>query len=357
MASISCNKNAIFSFLLLSIFLSVSVIKVCEAQARPPTVRGLSYTFYTKTCPNLKSIVRTELKRVFKKDIAQAAGLLRLHFHDCFVQGCDGSVLLDGSASGPSEKDAPPNLTLRAEAFRIIERIRGLLEKSCGRVVSCSDITALAARDSVFLSGGPDYEIPLGRRDGLTFASREVTLDNLPPPSSNTTTILNSLATKNLDPTDVVSLSGGHTIGISHCSSFTNRLYPSQDPVMDKTFGKNLRLTCPTDTTDNTTVLDIRSPNVFDNRYYVDLMNRQGLFTSDQDLYTDKRTRNIVTSFAINQTLFFEKFVFAMLKMGQLSVLTGNQGEIRANCSVRNANSNSFLSSVVENVAQEFIEM
>ncbi|QCE08061.1 peroxidase [Vigna unguiculata] len=126
---------------------------------------------------------------------------------------------------------------------------------------------------------------------------------------------------------------------------------------MDKTFGKNLRLTCPTDTTDNTTVLDIRSPNVFDNRYYVDLMNRQGLFTSDQDLYTDKRTRNIVTSFAINQTLFFEKFVFAMLKMGQLSVLTGNQGEIRANCSVRNANSNSFLSSVVENVAQEFIEM
>ncbi|XP_014510808.1 peroxidase 12 [Vigna radiata var. radiata] len=357
MASISSNNNAIFSFLLLSIILSVSVIQVCQAQPRPPTVRGLSYTFYSKTCPTLKSIVRTELKKVFKNDIAQAAGLLRIHFHDCFVQGCDGSVLLDGSASGPSEKDAPPNLTLRAESFRIIERIRGLLEKSCGRVVSCSDITALAARDAVFLSGGPDYEIPLGRRDGLTFASRQVTLDNLPPPSSNTTTILNSLATKNLDPTDVVSLSGGHTIGISHCSSFSNRLYPTQDPVMDKTFGKNLRLTCPTNTTDNTTVLDIRSPNTFDNKYYVDLMNRQGLFTSDQDLYTDKRTRDIVTSFAVNQSLFFEKFVFAMLKMGQLSVLTGNQGEIRANCSVRNANSKAFLSSVVENVAQEFIEM
>lgn len=206
-------------------------------------------------------------------------------------------------------------------------------------------------------SGGPDYKIPLGRRDGLTFASRQATLENLPPPSSNTTTILNSLATKNLDPTDVVSLSGGHTIGISHCSSFTNRLYPSQDPVMDQTFGKNLRLTCPTNTTDNTTVLDIRSPNTFDNRYYVDLMNRQGLFTSDQDLYTDRRTRGIVTSFAVNQSLFFEKFVFAMLKMGQLNVLTGNQGEIRANCSVRNANRKASLTSFVENVAQEFIEM
>ena len=58
---------------------------------------------------------------------------------------------MDGSASGPSEKDAPPNLTLRAEAFKIIEKLRALLEKSCGRVVSCSDITTLAARDAVFL--------------------------------------------------------------------------------------------------------------------------------------------------------------------------------------------------------------
>jgi peroxidase len=209
----------------------------------------------------------------------------------------------------------------------------------------------------VLQSGGPDYKIPLGRRDGLTFATRNVTLQNLPSPSSNTTTILDSLATKNLNPTDVVALSGGHTIGISHCSSFTNRLYPKQDTVMDKTYGKNLKLTCPTSNTDNTTVLDIRSPNKFDNKYYVDLMNRQGLFTSDQDLYTDKRTKDIVTNFAVNQSLFFEKFVAAMLKMGQLNVLTGNQGEIRANCSVRNKDSKSFITSAVEDVVEGFLEM
>ncbi|GAA0162143.1 hypothetical protein LIER_18302 [Lithospermum erythrorhizon] len=70
---------------------------------------------------------------------------------DMVDQGCDGSVLLDGSASGPSEKDAPPNLTLRAQAFQIINDLRSLLEFQCGRVVSCSDITTIAARDSVFL--------------------------------------------------------------------------------------------------------------------------------------------------------------------------------------------------------------
>ena len=92
---------------------------------------------------------------------------------------------------------------------------------------------------------------------------------------------------------------------------------------------------------------DIRTPNKFDNKYYVDLVNRQGLFTSDQDLYTDERTKGIVEGFAEDQELFFEKFVDSMIKMGQLSVLTGKQGEIRANCSVRNSD-NSNLVSVVE---------
>lgn len=197
-------------------------------------------------------------------------------------------------------------------------------------------------------SGGPDYDVPLGRRDGLNFATRNQTLDNLPPPTSNTTALLTSLARKNLDPTDVVALSGGHTIGISHCNSFTPRLYPTQDPTMEKTLAADLKAVCPTNTTNNTTFMDIRSPNEFDNKYYVGLVNRQGLFTSDQDLYTDERTRDIVKSFADDEELFFEKFVRGMIKMGQLSVLTGRGGEIRANCSVRNSENESYLKEMVD---------
>ncbi|XVE55119.1 hypothetical protein DITRI_Ditri03aG0135100 [Diplodiscus trichospermus] len=341
------------SFLLISCLLLAPYLSISEAQNSAPIVSGLSWTFYQSSCPKIESIIRNQLNKVFKEDIGQAAGLLRLHFHDCFVQGCDASVLLDGSASGPSEQDAPPNLSLRAKSFEIIDDLRERVHKECGRVVSCADIVALAARDSVYLSGGPDYDVPLGRRDGLTFATRNVTLQNLPAPFANASTILASLATKKFDPTDVVALSGGHTIGISHCSSFTRRLYPTQDPTMDKTFANNLKGICPTANSTNTTVLDLRSPNKFDNKYYVDLMNRQGLFTSDQDLYTDSRTRGIVTSFAVNQTLFFEKFVLSMIKMGQLSVLTGNKGEIRANCSVRNTDNKSYLVSVVEQELQK----
>jgi len=334
--------------LLISSLLLASYGFASEGQySDVPVVKGLSWSFYESSCPKLDSIVRKHLKKVFKKDIGQAAGLLRLHFHDCFVQGCDASVLLDGSASGPSEQEAPPNETLRPEAFEIIEDLRELVHKQCGRVVSCADITAIAAREAVFQSGGPEYNVPLGRRDGLNFATTETTNANLPPPTSNTGTLLTELAKKKLDATDVVALSGGHTIGIGHCTSFEDRLYPTQDATMDKTFAKDLKQICPAKNFSATTVLDIRSPNKFDNKYYVDLMNRQGLFTSDQDLYTDSRTKDIVKSFAVDEELFFEQFVKSMIKMGQLSVLTGSKGEIRADCSVRNAD-NVKLTSVVE---------
>lgn len=72
-------------------------------------------------------------------------------------QGCDGSVLLDGSAGGPSEKSELPNLTLRKEAFKIINDLRDAVHKQCGRVVSCSDIVAIAARDSVVLVNCPAF--------------------------------------------------------------------------------------------------------------------------------------------------------------------------------------------------------
>uniref|UniRef100_A0A6N2NIR9 Peroxidase n=1 Tax=Salix viminalis TaxID=40686 RepID=A0A6N2NIR9_SALVM len=335
-----------FTFLLISSLFLVSCFCAKKAQNTFPIENGLSWTFYDYRCPKAESIIRKQLKKVFKNDIGQAAGLLRLHFHDCFVQGCDASVLLDGSASGPSEQDAIPNQTLRAKAFEIIDDLRERVHKECGRVVSCADIVAIAARDSVYLSGGPEYDVPLGRRDGLNFATQEATLANLPPPTDNASSILRALAAKNLDATDVVALSGGHTIGIGHCASFNGRLNP-QDPTMEETFAEDLKGICPTNSSTNTTVLDIRSPNKFDNKYYVNLVNRQGLFTSDQDLYSYKKTRGIVTSFAEDESLFFEKFVVAMIKMSQLSVLTGNSGEIRANCSVRNSD-NSYLVSEVE---------
>lgn len=313
----------------------------------PPPVDGLSWTFYKKTCPNLESIVKSTLKEALDEDITQAAGLLRLHFHDCFVQGCDGSVLLKGSRSNPSEQKATQNLSLRARAFQLIEEIKAAVEESCSGVVSCADILALAARDSVAKAGGPKYPVPLGRRDSVEFALHSVIAANLPAPTSNLTQLMSIFSSKGFTLTDLVALSGGHTIGISHCGAFDNRLYDIStgerivDPTLDQSFAKSLYSVCPVvNNTVDTTELDVITPDRFDNKYYVDVQNKQALFTSDQTLYADAANGgDIVDSFASNRAEFFRKFIEGMVKMGQLDVLTGSQGEIRNKCSVPNPTS------------------
>uniref|UniRef100_A0ACD5XDT6 Uncharacterized protein n=1 Tax=Avena sativa TaxID=4498 RepID=A0ACD5XDT6_AVESA len=349
------SPSALRVLLLVVAVLATSASAAAVAARTPPLAKGLSYEFYKAKCPQAESIVFNFLRDAIRKDVGLAAALVRIHFHDCFVQGCDGSVLLDKTGGTDSEKIAPPNVTLRPTAFKAINDLRALLAKACGAVVSCADIAALAARDSVQLAGGPHYPVPLGRRDGLVPANLTTILGALPPPTSNVTTLLRFLAKISLDADDLVALSGAHTLGIAHCTSFQERLFPNQDPTMDKWFAGQLKLTCPALNITNTTNNDIRTPNVFDNKYYLDLLNRQGLFTSDQDMHTDARTKPKVTKFAVDQAAFFDQYVFSVIKMGQINVLTGNQGQIRNDCSAPNAarSSNDELPwSVLETVAE-----
>ena len=95
-----------------------------------------------------------------------------------FMQGCDASILIDSTSKEQSEKDAGPNLTVRG--YELIDAAKKNLEAACPSKVSCADIVALATRDAVFLSGGPFYPVPTGRRDGLVSNPDEV---NLPGPT------------------------------------------------------------------------------------------------------------------------------------------------------------------------------
>uniref|UniRef100_A0A453GTA0 Peroxidase n=3 Tax=Aegilops tauschii subsp. strangulata TaxID=200361 RepID=A0A453GTA0_AEGTS len=331
---------------------------------QPPITRGLSFDFYKRSCPRAESIVRDFVRDAVRKDVGLAAGLLRLHFHDCFVQGCDASVLLDGSATGPGEQQAPPNLTLRPSSFKAINDIRDRLERECGgAVVSCSDILALAARDSVVATGGPEYRVPLGRRDSPRLATPQDVLSGLPAPTSAVPSLLDVFHnhSPDLDATDLVALSGAHTVGLGHCASFEGRLFPRPDPTMSPDFLGRLRRTCPAKGTDARTVLDVRTPDVFDNKYYVNLVNREGLLVSDQDLFTNDATRPIVERFARSQRYFFHQFGVSMVKMGQIRVLTGGQGQVRRNCSARNPGTtddglewSSLVQTVVDAAAESY---
>ncbi|XP_006357991.1 peroxidase 3-like [Solanum tuberosum] len=273
-----------------------------------------------------------------------AAALLRLHFHDCFVRGCDGSVLLNftSSTKNQTEKVAVPNQTLRG--FSFIDGVKKALEAECPGVVSCADIVALVARDSVVVTGGPYWKVPTGRRDGRISNASEA-LANIPPPTSSVSSLQTSFASKGLDLKDLVLLSGAHTIGVSHCPSFSSRLYNftgvwgKKDPSLDTEYASNLKMKKCKSINDNTTIveMDPGSSSKFDLSYFQLVLKGKGLFQSDAALTTSATTKSFINELVQGSLKqFYVEFGLAMEKMGKIEVKTGSAGEIRKHCAAVN---------------------
>ncbi|XP_027932330.1 peroxidase A2-like [Vigna unguiculata] len=309
----------------------------------------LSPTFYNETCPTLNDIVFNVVSNASLTDPRIGASLLRLHFHDCFVQGCDGSVLLNNTDTIQSEQDAIPNLN-SLRGLDVVNNIKTAVEDSCPETVSCADILAIAAEVGSVLGGGPSWDVLLGRRDSLN-ASQALANTSLPAPFFTIDQLNASFAAQGLNLTDLVTLSGAHTFGRARCSTFINRLYSfnntgNPDPTLNTTYLATLQAICPQNATvDNITNLDLTTPDQFDNNYYSNLQQLNGLLQSDQELFstTGADTVPLVNSFSADQSAFFANFVVSMIKMGNIGVLTGTDGEIRTQCNFVNANSSATL--------------
>lgn len=300
--------------------------------------------FYLKTCPSVFHIIGEVIFDELKSDPRIAASLLRLHFHDCFVRGCDASVLLDSSPSFRSEKDALPNAN-SARGFNVVDRMKVALEKACPKTVSCADVLTIAAQISVILSGGPWWPVLLGRRDGAE-AFFDLANTALPSPFAPLSELKEKFADVGLTrASDLVALSGGHTFGRAQCLLVTPRLYNfagtnQPDPTLDPAYLVELRRLCPEN--GNGTVLlnfDLVTPNKFDSQYYTNLRKGKGLIQSDQELFSTPGADTIplVNLYSKNTFAFFGAFVEAIIRMGNISPLTGTQGEIRQNCRVVNS--------------------
>ncbi|OVA08728.1 Plant peroxidase [Macleaya cordata] len=293
--------------------------------------------FYDHSCPRAQEIVKSVVAKAVEKEARMAASLLRLHFHDCFVKGCDASLLLDSSGTIISEKRSNPNRN-SARGFEVIDEIKHALEKECPHTVSCADILALAARDSTVLTGGPSWEVPLGRRDARG-ASLSGSNNNIPAPNNTFQTILTKFKLKGLNVVDMVALSGSHTIGNARCTSFRQRLYNQSgngqpDYSLDQSYAAQLRTRCPKSGGDqNLFVMDFVSPRKFDNNYFKNILASKGLLNSDQVLLSkSEASMELVKKYAENNDIFFDQFAKSMVRMGNVSPLTGSKGEIRKNC-------------------------
>ncbi|KAF8671332.1 hypothetical protein HU200_050045 [Digitaria exilis] len=241
----------------------------------------LSTSFYSSSCPGLYGAVKSVVKSAIAREKRMGASILRLFFHDCFVQGCDASLLLDDTASFQGEKMAKPN-NGSVRGFEVMDAIKSAVEKACPGVVSCADILAIAARDSVVIL---DCKL------------------------------------------------GAHTIGLARCTNFRAHIY--NETNIDGAFARTRQSGCPSTSgtgDNNLAPLDLQTPTVFENNYYKNLVGKKGLLHSDQELFNGGATDAQVQSYVSSQSTFFTDFVTGMIKMGDITPLTGSNGEIRKNC-------------------------
>ena len=141
-------------------------------------------------------------------------------------------------------------------------------------------------------------------------------------------------------------LLGAHTIGVSHCPSFSSRLYNftgvwgKKDPSLDSEYAANLKMKKCKSINDNTTIveMDPESSSKFDLSYFQVVLKRRGLFQSDAALTTSATTKSFINQLVQGSLKqFYAKFGVAMEKMGKIEVKTGSAGEIRKHCAVVNS--------------------
>ncbi|PNX96028.1 peroxidase [Trifolium pratense] len=283
-----------------------------------PTLAKLTSNYYDRVCPKALPIIRSVVKEAIFREPRIGASLL---------------LLLDDTPTFVGEKTALPNFN-SLRGFEVVDQIKAAVTKACKRdVVSCADILAIAARDSVAILGGNQYwyQVLLGRRDART-ASKDAANANLPPPFFNFSQLITNFQSHGLNLKDLVVLSGGHTIGLAKCSTFRDRIY--NDTNIDNYFAANLRKTCPQIGGDNNLAPFDSTPAKVDTTYYKSLLYKKGLLHSDQELYKGDGSQSdrYVKLYSKNPYTFAKDFGVSMIKMGNLKPLTGRKGEIRCNC-------------------------
>ncbi|KAF8041272.1 hypothetical protein BT93_A0015 [Corymbia citriodora subsp. variegata] len=324
--------------LLLSALALVSscAVRGIEAQPTIELPPPLQWNFYQNSCPDVEKYVRDQVESYWKQDRTLAAKFMQLLYTDCFIKGCDASILLDGP---DSEKTAPANKAILGLPLEVIDKAKEVLEQHCPGVVSCADIINLAARDAVILAGGVSYPVPTGRRDGNSSIAKLVDIPVFAVPWDK---VIPYFQVRGLDVLDVTTLLGGHTLGKTTCKFISDRLYNfnntgQPDPSMDPTFLSELREQCPPNSTNMVYLNPDSGPSyTFSKTFYSRVLNHRAVLGIDQQIAAQDESLQIAKRYDANYEDFLKMFGHSMTKLGNTWLLPGDQGEIRKNCRVVN---------------------
>ncbi|CAM0958200.1 unnamed protein product [Alopecurus aequalis] len=288
------------------------------------------------------SAMETAVRGVVQSNKAVAPGLVRLLFHDCFVRGCDASVLLVSTptnSAGATEKDSPANGGLRG--LDLIQKIRDAIFTGAGENVSCADAIVFGAREATFVlsNGKMAYSIDgPGRNDSVT-SSIQDPLTFLPGPTDAFTKLQASFVTKGFGVTELVALSGAHSIGVCHLGSFQDRLTAPISEIDSKyqavikkesdtnqggAFKNNLRdmgdaavKSSGFKNNGAAVKVNMTAVDVLDSSYYSFNLQNMVRFKSDRELNQDStlKASDLLKAYQMNSTKWETDFKAAMTRL------------------------------------------
>ncbi|KQK07697.1 peroxidase 2 [Brachypodium distachyon] len=364
----------------LSVLLALAIAVVLLAAQVKPAVGG-GYT----------DPMQAEVRKIVGGRLYDAPGLIRLLFHDCWVQGCDGSVLLTEtpykSKDGKTEQDGPANIGLRG-----LDMIQAIKDKlyAHDNAVTCADAVVYAAREATYLLSNKQiiYDVagPGSHRDGLVSSADKTNV--LPGPTSGYDDLVKNFHDNGgLDHEDLVALSGAHGVGKAHLSTFADRFGPAADDEINHAYRDALKKRIPKEASDDALALhnlgllsfnpaakndaagklksnptvennvrdmdDVRSESGYDatgvslapkgaldNSYYTANLQNMVLFKSDWALTTNHTAKAKMVDYKKDAKAWYARFGKAMEKLSKLKDNNARyENEPRTNCSATNKKS------------------
>ncbi|KAG6792334.1 hypothetical protein POTOM_001479 [Populus tomentosa] len=288
--------------------------------------RSLEYDFYRDSCPQAERIIQRVVHELYEVNSSVASALLRLVFHDCFIEVDDFG-------------------------FDIIDKIKSEIEMVCPGVVSCADIVALAARDGVVQASGPFYPLYTGWRDAI-HSFRDVATSELPSPNADLSETLASFASRGFDERETVSLMAP-SLSCSGSPSSSSRAAemrgsPSSlsapSPSLKGSISSPPSSSTPSSASFEDSLLSsLEEPGMnmanegpgvdFGRLYHRSLLQGKGILYSDQQLMAGIDTGIWVRAYASDISLFPRGFALVMMKLSNLRVLSGSKGQVPLHCS------------------------
>ncbi|KAI5059340.1 hypothetical protein GOP47_0025659 [Adiantum capillus-veneris] len=299
-----------------------------------------------RTC--IEAVLTRHVYEAVQEETRMGASLLRLHFHDCFVHGCDASILLDeenGEKFSPGNKDS-------VRGYELVDIMKESITSQCRVQISCADILALAARAGVQAVSPPHrmpiWNVTIGRYDSkYSYANLTGALPGTDEPMDK---LMQKFADQSItDVKEFIALiGGGHTIGLNHCGFAKRRLYGNDTTNLysDPEYITFLEHMCPETQSvqhdaEVSIALDNKTMNIFDNGFFASLHKGRVGIKSDQllgDPNNPSEIRAAVELFTDNEDAFLEAFSAGMETMGNNGILGSDEGEIRAECRHPNGN-------------------